>query len=114
MLETYAVCDAVREIAPGFRGVPEPNADCPPVPIASIDWVLVPGVAFDAEGRRIGYGGGYYDRLLPLFERRATRVAGAFEVQLVDRVPAAPHDATVDAIVTERRTLQLQAGLTGA
>jgi 5-formyltetrahydrofolate cyclo-ligase len=106
MLETYAVCDAVREVSPGFRGVPEPNADCPPVPLASIDWVLVPGVAFDAEGRRIGYGGGYYDRLLPMFERRAVRVAGAFELQLVERVPAAPHDATVDAIVTEKRTLE--------
>jgi 5-formyltetrahydrofolate cyclo-ligase len=107
MLEIHAVCDAAREVAPGFRGIPEPNADCPSVPLASIDWVLVPGVAFDAEGRRMGYGGGYYDRLLPLFERRAARVAGAFEVQLVDRVPAAPHDATIDAIVTESRTLQL-------
>ncbi len=106
MLEIHAVCDAAREIAPGYRGIPEPRADCPPVALASIDWVLVPGVAFDAEGRRIGYGGGYYDRLLPLLDRSAARVAGAFELQLVERVPAAPHDTTVDAIVTERRTLE--------
>jgi 5-formyltetrahydrofolate cyclo-ligase len=105
MLEIHAVCDAAREIAPGYRGIPEPRADCPPVALASIDWVLVPGVAFDAEGRRIGYGGGYYDRLLPLLDRSAARVAGAFELQVVERVPAAPHDTTVDAIVTERRTL---------
>lgn len=105
MLEIHAVCDAAREIAPGYRGIPEPRADCPPVALASIDWVLVPGVAFDAEGRRIGYGGGYYDRLLPLLEGGAARVAGAFELQVVERVPAAPHDTTVDAIVTERRTL---------
>jgi 5-formyltetrahydrofolate cyclo-ligase len=105
MLEIHAVCDAAREIAPGYRGIPEPRADCPPVAVASIDWVLVPGVAFDAEGRRIGYGGGYYDRLLPLLDRGAARVAGAFELQIVERVPAAPHDTTVDAIVTERRTL---------
>jgi 5-formyltetrahydrofolate cyclo-ligase len=105
MLEIHAVCDAAREIAPGYRGIPEPRADCPPVALASIDWVLVPGVAFDAEGRRIGYGGGYYDRLLPLLDRGAARVAGAFELQIVERVPAAPHDTTVDAIVTERRTL---------
>jgi 5-formyltetrahydrofolate cyclo-ligase len=105
MLEIHAVCDAAREIAPGYRGIPEPRADCPPVALASIDWVLVPGVAFDAEGRRIGYGGGYYDRLLPLLDRSAARVAGAFELQIVERVPAAPHDTTVDAIVTERRTL---------
>ena len=105
MLEIHAVCDAAREIAPGYRGIPEPRVDCPPVALASIDWVLVPGVAFDAEGRRIGYGGGYYDRLLPLLDRSAARVAGAFELQVVERVPAAPHDTTVDAIVTERRTL---------
>jgi 5-formyltetrahydrofolate cyclo-ligase len=105
MLEIHAVCDAAREIAPGYRGIPEPRADCPPVALASIDWVLVPGVAFDAEGRRIGYGGGYYDRLLPLLASGAARVAGAFELQVVERVPAAPHDTTVDAIVTERRTL---------
>jgi 5-formyltetrahydrofolate cyclo-ligase len=106
MLEIHAVCDAESEIAPGFRGIPEPRAYCPPVALASIDWVLVPGVAFDAEGRRVGYGGGYYDRLLPLLEAGAARIAGAFELQVVERVPAAPHDTTVDAIVTERRTLE--------
>jgi 5-formyltetrahydrofolate cyclo-ligase len=106
MLEIHAVCDAASEIAPGYRGIPEPRADCPPVAVATIDWVLVPGVAFDAEGRRVGYGGGYYDRLLPLLERGAARVAGAFELQVVEHVPAAPHDTTVDAIVTERRTLE--------
>ena len=106
MLEIHAVCDTGREIAPGYRGIPEPHADCPRVALASIDWVLVPGIAFDAEGRRVGYGGGYYDRLLPLLEKGAARVAGAFELQIVERVPAAPHDTTVDAIVTERRTLE--------
>jgi 5-formyltetrahydrofolate cyclo-ligase len=106
MLEIHAVCDAAREIVPGYRGIPEPRADCPPVLPASIDWVLVPGVAFDAEGRRIGYGGGYYDRLLPLLHSGVARVAGAFELQVVERVPDAPHDTTVDAIVTERRTLE--------
>lgn len=109
MLEPYAVCDAIREVGPGYRGVPEPITGCPPVPLESIDWVLVPGVAFDAEGRRIGYGGGYYDRLLPLLRADAARVAGALELQLVEHVPAAPHDATVDAIVTEARTLQTPA-----
>jgi 5-formyltetrahydrofolate cyclo-ligase len=106
MLETYAVCDAAREVGPGYRGIPEPIADCPPVPLASIDWVLVPGVAFDTEGGRIGYGGGYYDRLLPLLGKGTARIAGAFELQIVGSVPAAPHDGVVDAIVTEKRTLR--------
>jgi 5-formyltetrahydrofolate cyclo-ligase len=86
-------------------GIPEPVPDCHPVPRDAIDFVLVPGVAFDAAGRRLGYGGGYYDRLLPLLRPAAARVAGAFELQLVDRVPVSPYDLTVDAIVTESRTL---------
>ena len=69
--------------------------------------MLVPGVAFDRDGRRLGYGGGYYDRLLPLLSRDATRIAGAFDLQIVDRVPAGPHDVAVDAIVTETQTLAI-------
>jgi 5-formyltetrahydrofolate cyclo-ligase len=68
----------------------------------------VPGVAFDAACRRLGYGGGYYDRLLPLLPATAPRVAGAFDVQIVDAVPAAAHDLGVDCIVTESRTLHLR------
>ncbi len=68
---------------------------------------MVPGVAFDPEGRRLGYGGGYYDRLLPLLSPRAARVAGAFDLQLVDRVPAGPNDIAIDAVVTESRALSM-------
>ena len=67
--------------------------------------MLVPGIAFDPAGKRLGYGGGYYDRLLPLMSPAAERVAGAFEAQIVERVPAAGHDVGVDCIVTERRML---------
>lgn len=107
MLELFAVSDPARDIAPGFKGIPEPLPHCPGVPNALVDWVLVPGVAFDATGRRLGYGGGYYDRLLPLLAPGTARVAGAFDLQVVDRVPAAPHDATIDALVTEMRMLIL-------
>jgi 5-formyltetrahydrofolate cyclo-ligase len=105
MLELHAIADPERDVVAGYRGIPEPLPACPLVSRESIDFVLVPGVAFDRLGRRMGYGGGYYDRLLPLLSPRAARVAGAFEVQLVDRVPAAPHDIAVGAIVTESREL---------
>ncbi|HTR57995.1 MAG TPA: 5-formyltetrahydrofolate cyclo-ligase [Casimicrobiaceae bacterium] len=105
MLDIHAVCDLSREVLPGYRGIPEPSAESPPVPLESIDWVLVPGVAFDVRGHRVGYGGGYYDRLLPTLPRSAARVAGAFELQIVDEVPTAPHDFALDAIVTESRTV---------
>ena len=103
MLTLHRIGDLARDVAPGYRNIPEPLAHCPAVAAADIDWVLVPGVAFDAAGRRLGYGGGYYDRLLPLLPARAPRIAGAFEAQMVDAVPFGPHDLIVDAIVTDAR-----------
>lgn len=105
MLELRSVRDLAHDIVPGYRGIPEPRLQCPLVPPGSVDWVLVPGVAFDAAGRRLGYGGGYYDRLLPLVKRGAARVAGAYDAQIVERVPAAPHDLAVDVVATETRLL---------
>jgi 5-formyltetrahydrofolate cyclo-ligase len=101
MLELCRVVDAARDIVVGWRGIPEPASDCSRVYADDVDWVLVPGVAFDRDGARLGYGGGYYDRLLPLLPARAPRVAGAFSVQIVDEVPRAPHDITMDVVVTE-------------
>ena len=105
MLSLHRICDLSIDLAPGYRDIPEPTMLCPPVAIGAIEWVLVPGVAFDIDGRRLGYGGGYYDRLLPLLPRAAPRIAGAFEVQLVPQVPAAPHDLSVDFVVTEARVI---------
>ncbi|TMG86156.1 MAG: 5-formyltetrahydrofolate cyclo-ligase [Betaproteobacteria bacterium] len=107
MLDLCAVTDVASDAANGFRGIPEPGMHCELLPVGAIDWVLVPGVAFDVEGRRIGYGGGYYDRLLALLSSNVRRVAGAFEVQVVDRVPAAEHDLAIEALVTESRSLTI-------
>lgn len=105
MLELCAVTNLERDVAPGYRGIREPLPHCGQVEPAAIDWALVPGVAFDRNGRRLGYGGGFYDRLLPLLPPDALRVAGAFELQIVDAIPYGAHDLSVDAIVTEVRTL---------
>jgi len=99
------VCSSDLDIAAGYQGIPEPREQCPVVAPDALDWVLVPGVAFDLAGRRLGYGGGFYDRLLPLLGAAAARVAGAYDLQLVPRVPAAPHDLKVGTIVTETRTI---------
>jgi len=103
MLRVLLIDDLQRDVEAGYRGIPEPRAGRPAIAMQEIDWVLVPGVAFDAAGRRLGYGGGYYDRLLPLLRPKAPRIAGAFDLQFVDAVPAAPHDIAVDCIVTEHR-----------
>ena len=105
MLVLHAIRDPAADVAPGYRGIAEPGLACPVVAPGAIDWVLVPGVAFDAAGARLGYGGGFYDRLLPLFAGGTPRVAGAFALQLVTRVPSAAHDLKVDTIVTERQTI---------
>lgn len=105
VLALHAIDSLAHDVAPGYRGVPEPRTDAPGVMPAEIDLALVPGVAFDAHGRRLGYGGGYYDRLLPLLGTAVPRVAGAYDLQLVERVPAAAHDLTVDMVVTPTRAV---------
>ena len=73
----------------------------------SIDLVVTPGVAFDGSGRRVGYGGGFYDRFLQLTRPDAPRVALAFDLQVVDDgLPAGAFDLRVDLIVTETRTIR--------
>jgi 5-formyltetrahydrofolate cyclo-ligase len=105
VLALHAVADLDADVEPGYLGIPEPRAERPAVAAAEVDLVLVPGVAFDAEGRRLGYGGGFYDRLLPTLRPGAARVAGAFDEQVVDRVPAASHDERVALVATPTRAL---------
>jgi len=105
MLELHAIGDIERDVAPGYRGIPEPLSTLPRIDAAAIDWVLIPGVAFSAEGRRLGYGGGYYDRLMSILASATSRIAGAFDAQIAASIPAAAHDLCVDIIVTEARIL---------
>ena len=105
MLELYVIADPVLDIGASHHGIPEPLLHCGAVEPQAIDWVLVPGVAFDRSGRRLGYGGGYYDRLLPLVASRTPRIVGAFDVQIVEHVPSGPHDITIDLIVTPSETI---------
>jgi len=106
-LDVYRVSDPGRELRPGVWGIREPDpAACAPVPLGALDLVVVPGVVFDVRGGRIGYGAGYYDRLLRGLAEDVALVAAAFEVQIVDEVPMEPHDRPIDRIVTERRVIE--------
>jgi 5-formyltetrahydrofolate cyclo-ligase len=109
MLDLHVVADIERDVTPGYRGIPEPLPALPQIAAAAIDWVVVPGVAFGPEGSRLGYGGGYYDRLMITLQPAAARIAGAFDAQIVAHIPAASHDLCVDLIVTESRILMASA-----
>lgn len=104
-LQLYAVGDLDTELTAGPWGIREPQPDvCPPVAIADVDLVLVPGVGFTARGDRLGYGRGYYDRVLAHRDPRTALVAAAFAIQVVDAIPVAGYDVPIDMIITEAET----------
>ncbi|MFN5191723.1 MAG: 5-formyltetrahydrofolate cyclo-ligase, partial [Burkholderiales bacterium] len=86
-------------------GIREPLASCAAVQLDIVDLLLVPGVAFDRRGHRLGYGKGYYDRLLPARRPAALLAALAFDCQLVDEVPVSEHDVSIDLLITPSQQL---------
>jgi 5-formyltetrahydrofolate cyclo-ligase len=104
-LEFFAVSGR-DDLQVGNFGILEPKGT-QPVPVARIDLLLVPGVAFDLGGHRLGYGKGYYDRLLSGRAKGAKLVGFCFEFQLLSSLPAELHDVRMDLLVTDQRTLRL-------
>ncbi|MGE5559530.1 MAG: 5-formyltetrahydrofolate cyclo-ligase [Chloroflexota bacterium] len=107
-LAPHIITDIERDLKPGVYGIMEPLPELPEARPDEIDFVIVPGLVFDRVGNRIGYGGGYYDRFLPALQR-AAKVAVAFDLQLVQRVPADERDRPVDYIVTEKEVIDCRA-----
>jgi 5-formyltetrahydrofolate cyclo-ligase len=97
------------DLAPGRWGIPEPKPHLfRQVEHREIDCVLVPGVAFDLNGHRLGYGGGYYDRFLPLLKPGAVLIAPAYELQMRQDLEPESHDLPVHYIVTEKRLIKVR------
>ncbi|MCL2606470.1 MAG: hypothetical protein FWD93_04240, partial [Coriobacteriia bacterium] len=114
----------LEELAPGSFGIPEPNADFPIAQPKDIVVMLVPGVAFDRQGNRLGYGKGYYDRYLsaqylstqqvpkqhfsnqnltahsPAIPKRPVLIGISFDKTLYGQIPSEVHDIKMDYIVT--------------
>jgi 5-formyltetrahydrofolate cyclo-ligase len=105
-LDLYEVRD-VGELTPGYMGIPEPSVitEDRQAAVDKVDVVIIPGAAFDLTGNRIGYGGGYYDRLLSDLKSNIPIIAPAYEEQIADSIPAEPHDKKVNIIVTDRRVI---------
>lgn len=104
-LALCAIGDKEKDTVPGVFGILEPCARCARVAPPMIDWALVPGVAFSVLRQRLGYGAGYYDRLLPQVLSRVSLVAGAFDVQIQPSLPITEYDVPVDMVVSESRCL---------
>ncbi len=97
--------DSRDDLRPGTFGVLEPGPG-EVVPLEELDLLIVPGVAFDVEGHRLGYGKGFYDRALHLIANRGRLMGLCFELQLLPGLPAQPHDVRMDVIVTENRIIR--------
>jgi len=95
--------DLETDLAPGMWGIREPKKDTlKKVQEEVIDLVIVPGVAFDLQGGRLGYGGVYYDRFLPKLRPQVKRLGLAFSCQLINKVPMEEYDLPLDILITEK------------
>ena len=106
--KNYVACRVQNlrdEIAPGEFGIREPAARCPEIPLSGLDLILVPGVAFDWHGRRLGRGKGFYDRLLA--GTRGVKCGIAFDEQMVNDVPVGLSDVGLDFILTPARGAEI-------
>ena len=95
---------AIETLVPGHFGLREPTSDTAAIELTSIAAFVVPGVAFDRSGGRVGWGRGYYDATLAAAAPGALRIGVAFDIQLMDQVPSDPHDAPLHHVVTENAT----------
>ena len=114
-LQMSRVTDLERDLVPNRMGIREPDPGWRrPGRVDRLDVVVAPGVAFDPAGTRVGYGAGFYDRLLTRLRPETPVIAVAFDVQIVDVLPRLDHDMPVDAIVTQTRTIHVTGRATGA
>ena len=102
-IEPSVIIDLDNLVPTGKFNIPEPM-DLMKIAYKNIDLVLVPAVAFDLEGHRIGYGFGYYDKFLKKVPK-SVKIGLAFDFQVVDKIPKEEHDVPVDFIVTEERII---------
>jgi 5-formyltetrahydrofolate cyclo-ligase len=105
-MEAYEI-HSFLELETGAWGILEPNAKIARlVSLSSIDFMIIPGLSYDRQGGRLGYGSGFYDRFLSRFDVRGLtpplKLGVCFDAQLQDKLPMEPHDHTVDHIITEK------------
>jgi 5-formyltetrahydrofolate cyclo-ligase len=106
-LDLYWVDDPENQLAAGLWGIREPIVErCERLArLNEVEFALLPGVAFTRNGARLGYGGGFYDKLLARMSLRPALVAAAFKLQIVEQIPQESTDVKVGWIITEQETI---------
>jgi len=108
-LDLSEIKDFDNELEPGAFNILEPKKDfLRSVSPEEVDLVIVPGVAFDENGDRIGYGMGFYDRFLKTIRKDVPVIGLAYELQIVDDIPVDDTDVTVDKVLTEKKTIEVK------
>jgi len=97
--------ESLNDIEKGHWGIPEPKRATPLRDLNEADLIIVPGVCFDRKGGRIGYGAGYYDKLLKGLNKSIPVIAIAYDEQVVEEIPLEAHDRRVDMIITDREVI---------
>lgn len=108
-LNIFQITNFEEDLKEGIWGILEPKNTCKKVDLKNIDLVIVPAVAYDIKGYRVGYGGGYYDRFLPEFynsNKNGKTIGLAYELQITDKIPANKFDQKVNFIITEERIIK--------
>jgi len=104
-LTIYPIIKDKTKLFKGSYGIPEPEKVNGPINPSQIDLIIVPGVVFDFDCQRIGYGTGYYDRFLQSVSPSATILGIAYDLQLVKKIKTDKHDLPMDLVVTEKRII---------
>lgn len=105
-MEAYII-ESMDQLKKGYFNILEPYDGCKKADLEDIDLVLMPGMAFDRKGGRIGYGGGFYDRFLMSMKRKVNRIALAYHFQVVDEVPVDWMDIRIDGIITDEEIIDI-------
>jgi 5-formyltetrahydrofolate cyclo-ligase len=101
-IKIFFITGVKKDLKPGSFDILEPDISrCQEADLKSIDLVIVPGLCFDLNFNRLGYGGGFYDRILEKLDKKVKKIALAFDLQIFNNVPACSHDKKVDIIITE-------------
>jgi len=104
LLNLYFINDIYTQLQEGSYKIMEPiPSSCTRADIADINLAIVPGIAFDRNLNRLGYGGGFYDKIIRNLPQNIKKIALSFDIQIVPNIPVLDHDIKIDIIITESK-----------